>query len=295
MLIGALVARQHYKAKDIVVAVNGVTIDKQELFRHLEAMAGPKAVHDMVNNLMEIQYARKIGVAPTNAQVNAQYDLLAKEPGFARSLSQNYQTPEDVKTAIRASLSQIAILTKGVNATDAEIRNYYQQNIKPNNPRARFYTPETVRIAVIVTNTQAAGQNAIKAMNNGMSFQNAAKNFSVDVSTNSNGGVLPLIPRGRTKAASIPGFESAIFGMKIGQMIGPRKFAGKWWIIQCIDHQAAAVEPFNQAKDACRQAVLLSKVTKSDFESVQKGYGDFQKSSVIQAFWPEYKSAVTVQ
>jgi parvulin-like peptidyl-prolyl isomerase len=295
MAIGVLVMRQRYKAKDVVVAVNGVTIDKQELFRRLEAMAGPRAVHDMVNELMQIQYAKSLNVAPSDAEVNAKYDEMAKQPGFERSLSQNDQTQDDIKTAIRASMSQTAILTRGQTASDSEIRAYYQQNIRPDNPRARFYTPDAIQISVIVTGSQADANKAVSAMNGGMSFLNAAKNFSIDVSSKMNGGILPAILRGRTKAASIPGFESALFGMKIGQMIGPRSFAGKWWIIRCIDRKEASSQPFDQVKDECRQAVLLGKLTKGDANKIQEGYKNYQKNCVIQAFWPEYKAAAGVQ
>src|SRR5579883_2436003 len=81
-IIGAALMRQRYKAQQVVLAVNGAIITKDELFRRMEQALGHRIAQQMVNEELYIQFARAKGVAPTEAQVEAAYQKLLSQPNF---------------------------------------------------------------------------------------------------------------------------------------------------------------------------------------------------------------------
>ncbi len=104
---------------------------------------------------------------------------------------------------------------------------------------------------------------------------------------------MPPFPRGLGKSAKIPGLQDAIFAMKIGDTIGPRKFADAWLIIKCLDLRPATTLPFDLVKRECRTGAMLTKVPPAKIKNIQEEFVQFQKSAKIQPFWPQYKGAVT--
>jgi parvulin-like peptidyl-prolyl isomerase len=95
------------------------------------------------------------------------------------------------------------VLTKGITATDAEVKAFYKKNSDPSNKQAVFYTPETIQMAVIVTPTEAEARAALRDLDSGIPFTTVAQNRSKDPSKVS-GGMLNPVPRGRTKSSEIP-------------------------------------------------------------------------------------------
>lgn len=294
MAVGALVARQHYKAKNVVAAVNGVVITKDDFFHRMELASGPQILHQMVGEELQLQYATKMGLAPTDKEVDAQFDQMSKMPGFWQKLAASNQSVEDFKRTIRVQLAAAAVLGKGQRVTETEMRAFYKAQTDPRNPKAQFYTPATVRIEVIITKTEARAQAALHELAGGSSFAAVAKTYSQDGS-HLNGGLLPPFAQGRTKVSQVPGLEEAIFGLPINGQLGPQKFAGAWWIIRCVDKSAAVTQPFDQVKDECRNGVLVAKGLSANASKTQQAFHDFQKSATIQAFWPQYSQALAVK
>jgi parvulin-like peptidyl-prolyl isomerase len=291
---GILIARQRASAHDIVVAVNGVTINKPEFYQRLEAAGGNGIIRSIVAEELEYQYAKKLGVAPTEAEVDAKINEAKQQPNFEAALAARGESLEDFKHRLRATLAKRAVLTKGVTASEEETRRFYAANIDKVNPHAQFYTPPTAVIAVIVTTTEAEGQRALDELNAGAPFQNVVSKYSKDISK-SNGGVLSPILLGRTQANKVPGLEEAVFQLGVGQMIGPKQFAGTWWIIRCLDKKAEETQPYAKAAEDCHVGAQLSKVSPDTIKAIEAGYVKFQTESNVQAFWSQYRQAVTLK
>lgn len=289
--IGVLVMRQRHRARQIVASINGVNITDEAFYRRLELASGPAVIRQMVGEELQAQYAKKLNVFPTDAEVEARYAEASKQAGFAQNLAKTGQTIEEFKRSLRLGMAQEAVLNRGVQVTDADIHKFYTLNTDPKNPKARYYTPEITQIAVIVTTTEADVKAAQTALNQGVSWQDAAKKYSKDRSKDS-GGLMPPIPRGRTRTSQVPGMEDAIFGLKIGEQLGPRKFAGAWWLIRCLDKKPAVTRPFEEVKEECKTGAMLTKGLPANAPKTQTDFADFQKKATVQAFWERYKNAV---
>jgi parvulin-like peptidyl-prolyl isomerase len=294
---GALVMRTRYRMMDreVVVSVNGVNITRADFFRRLEKAAGAGVIRQMVLEELQLQYARQKNLIPTDAQINARLEEMRKQPGFESNMARNGITLNEVKRALRVNMAQTAVLSQGVQVSDADVRRFYEQNIDRRNTLAQYYTPESIRIAVIITKTEAIARKALADMDKGIAWPETVKRYSTD-SSKDNSGVMPPILRGRTKASkTVPGLEQAIFSLKIGQMIGPRQFAKAWWIIRCLDKKPEKIVPFEQVKEQCRTGAMLMKGLPANAGKVQQDFVEFQKKAKIQAFWTRYRDTVSTQ
>jgi parvulin-like peptidyl-prolyl isomerase len=296
LVIGAWGMRTRYqqREKEVIVSVNGQNITKNMFYRRLELAAGPDVIRAMVREQLIMQFARENRLLPGKEEVEKQYAELSKDPNFAQNLAQTGQTPDEFKNALRIRLAQAAVINQGVTVTDEEIQKYYQRNIDPKNPQAAFYTPEMARVAVIVTATQEDAKKALEAIRDGEAFDKVAQKHSVDISKK-NGGLMPPVYRGRSNLTKVPGMEDAIFRMKIGEQIGPVKYANAWWIIRCLDKRAAETRSLEKVREEARLGATLAKGLPANAENVEKKFEEYQNKAKVQAFWPQYREIVKIK
>jgi len=81
--------------------------------------------------------------------------------------------------------------------------------------------------------------------------------------------------------------------LKVGQLYGPVNFNKGWWIFRCEDKTLGQAVPFDSIKDEARLGAALLKGTKLNVHKVEAEFQDFQRSSSLQAFWPQFQRAVT--
>jgi len=288
---GAFFMRQRYHARQIVASINGTIIRDSDFYRRLEVVGGKQALQQMAAEELQLQYAQKQGVFPTNAEVEAKYRQVNKDKDFARNLTMSGQNEYDVRRAIRLELAAFAIANKGRTVTEAEVREYYRRYSDKKNPQSIYYSPAISTIAVIVTPTEQKANEASTLMRQ-TNFANAAKKYSEDENSKKNGGLLPPIPYGMTRAKGVPGLEEAVFRLKIGETSEPRKFANKWWIIRCVDKTPEKVSPFEEVNDDCKRRALLAKALPNAAKQVSADFESYKKKALIQVFWRQYQDAL---
>jgi foldase protein PrsA len=291
-ITGALVARHRLKGHSVVVAVNGSVITADSFDHRLQLAAGEAVLRQMVNETLQLQFAAKQGVAPTDAEIEKEYAEVSQQPGFADLLAARRESIEDYKHELRVQLSQAKVLSKDMTITQPDMKQFYDTNISPANPKALFYTPASVTAAVIVNNTETASRQAFQQLNQGISFDTVARTRSDDASS-SNGGVLPTIQQGRSDVRKIPGLEEAIFGLKVGDTLPPTQFGGHWWIIQCLDKKPASRRSFESVPIECRVGAMLTKGAQLNTPAVEAKYAEFRSASQMQPFWSQYANALS--
>lgn len=289
--VGALVVRQRHRAQAVVVSVNGAIITQENLFNRLQADAGNAEMRQIINEELLEQYARQEHLLPNEAQVEAAWQQFQHRSGPAAIAAA--RDPGEIKRKLRIQLIQSSLLSQNVTVTSEEAKAFYKAQTDKRNPNAQFYTPETATIAVILTPTEAEARAALHELSTGVAFATAANKYSKDTSCQ-NGGVLPPIQRGRA-SKQIPGLEAAIFGMKIGEQIGPQKFANVWWIIRCLDKTAEVTQPFDSVQEECRRGATLVKGFPKNKTSSEKGFAEFKQKANVQAFWPNYRGAAQLR
>lgn len=284
---GALVARQHYRAKDVLISVNGKIITRKEYQARLDAATKGSVLYQMVAEELEKQYAQKKGLMPPDADVKARYDKLAAQPDFIVPGGPLPLSVPEMQNLLQVQMAANAVASQGVKPTDQQVQDYYKLNTDPKNPKARFYIPETVRVQVIVTSNETQASQAMKLLDANIAFEDVARKFSQDASRQQ-GGLLPPVERGRSSATRIPGLEDAMFFLKPGQNAGPNKYGQAWWIIHSIDKRPAITQKFDAVKDECRDAVAVAQGLTKPNQARNDDMLAFRQKAVIKAFDPRY-------
>jgi parvulin-like peptidyl-prolyl isomerase len=248
-------------ADDQVATVNQQAVTQSEFFAQLQnyapnpqsptaAMpAGRAVLQQMIQGLCYIGLAQQEGVAPTDAEVDAQYDNLklvqdsANIKTFEERLAENGLTMQDVKEIqIRPQLAQIKLLTKGNPApTAAQIQAYYDQH-----KADQFTKPDRAHVRGIALASQSDATSIYQQIQGGKKFDDF-----VDRSLNKSlpkGEFLQWVP---LDASKNPALEPLIDGIKttaIGKTTAPFQFQNAWWLIQVEDKKSQETVPFDQIK-----------------------------------------------
>jgi hypothetical protein len=286
-VLGFVVGQSRGQAQ-AVLTLNDAPLTTTQFHRRMASAVGVATLQQLTKEELQIQFARKNNVLPTEAEVNAKYEEFRKQPDFDKKMAAALKTPEDIKREILVQMAGDAIINQGQSVTDAEVQAFYQRNIDKKNPNAHYYRPDTVVIAAIITDTQQNIQAALNELAKGVSFAEVAAKFSKDVSKQ-NGGVLPPIQRGRVDPKKLPGLENKLFTMKPGDQFQPMKVGGIWWLIRCVERLPETTVPFEQVKAECRRDALLEKGVKANAQAKMAEFDKFQNEAKINVITPEYK------
>ena len=292
LILGVVVMRQRARSQTIIVSVNGSTITRDALFNQMQIAVGAQIMHKMIQNDLQLQFAQKKGLAPTDAQVDAEYAKISQRPNFAQTMAQSGVGEGDIKDNLRVQMAETAVISQGVTVTDADAQKYYQAESNPNNPKAQFYRPASISLRAIATENQAKAQQAVTELASQTPFELVATTYSRDTSK-TNGGLLAPLAYGRSPLHSNPALEKNVFAMKIGDQIGPVFFAKQWWIFRCQDKAPAATIPYAQVQEQCMTGAKLLKGTAANSARILQEFADFQHSSNLQAFWPQYQKVIS--
>lgn len=291
LLIGFLVMKQRAHSAMIVVSVNGENITRDDLFNQMQDTVGTQTMHKLVQNQLQLQFAKKKNLLPTDEQVNAEYLKMSQRPNFLAALAQSGIPEGDFKQNLRVQLAETNVITQGVTVTDADTQAYYKAQSNPNNPAAQFYRPAEVSLRAIATATEPQARQALVELASNTPFELVATTYSLDTSK-TNGGLLAPLAFGRSPLHRGPALEQSIFAMKVGGQMGPVFFANQWWIFRCQDKAAATTLPYSQVQEQCLTGAKLAKGTAVNSRRIQQEFTDFQHSSNLQAFWPQYQKVI---
>lgn len=291
LLVGALIMRQRAKAHQVMVSVNGTVITRDAFFNRLQQVAGMATMHKMVEEELQIQFAQKKGLAPTDAEVNAKYAQASRQPNFDQILAANGQTRDSYKHGLRVKMAQTAVLVHGVNVSEADMRSYYKSQINPQNPQAQFYRPETIVLRAIATASRQDAARAMQDLARSTPFELVAQSYSRDASK-TNGGLLNPIGRGRSDLRKVPAVENAVFALKVGGQLGPVALGKQWWIFRCEEKMPPTTLPYQKVRDDCRTGAQLVKGVARNGRTIEAEFQKFERTSNLQAFWPQYQPAL---
>lgn len=292
LIIGVVVMRHRAQSAIIIASVNGETINRDDLFNQMQNAAGAQVMHKMVQNMLQLQFAQKKNLAPTDTDVDKEYAKMSKRPNFTQAMAQSGITESDFKQNLRVQLAETNVITQGITATEADARQYYALQSNPNNSAAQFYRPAEVSVRAIATANQASAQKALAELNAQTPFELAASTYSLDTSK-SNGGLLAPLAFGRSPMHRDPALEARVFALKIGDQLGPVFFANQWWIFRCQDKAPATTVAYADVQDQCLTGAKLIKGTAANSKRIQQEFNDFQHTANLQAFWPQYQKVVT--
>ncbi len=288
--VGAYAGKKLEQRKKVkpVATINGEEITPDEFAHISEIAAGRQALPQIINDKLVLQFARKKGLMPDQVTIDSKFEKAKRSPDFFKQLRMANQTEADYKLALLIQLCNQAIIYQGVKASPQEAQEYYRKNVDPSNAQARFFHPENVVVAVVVTKEESEIRKADAELKKGTNFQTVVAKYSKDVSR-TRGGVLQPIKKGSIKTAAYQSLDKVLFDMQPGSQCEPRLVAGFWWIIRCLQHNPEKTDTFDSVQEDCNTAVLLMKGVQKNGEALKKEEEEFVKKSNIDILNPQYQ------
>jgi foldase protein PrsA len=189
---------------------------------------------------------------------------------YKKFLETSGMTEEDVLFTIRLQTLQTKLTEKitadAKKVSNKDVEEYYEKN------KQRFAQPETRDLSVVLTKTEAKADEAKQALENGDSFKQVAKKYSIDEASKAQGGKLPAITQGQQEKA----FDEAIFGAKKGELQGPVKTQFGWYVFEVDKITPASQQTLEESKDTIKNLLRQQRQ--------QEALDDF-----VKGFRKEYK------
>jgi len=219
---------------DVVAVVNGDKITKDQLTSVLIDWQAPIVLDRLIAMRIIGQEARKAGINVTEAQIRAGLEerMKGRPPGQSvnEALKQFGLTPGCAFAIIKMQLQSEGVLRKSFKMKDSEFENYRrlsqivirvpympsgeESGESKENPKDKEAKEKIEKIA--------------QEIKDGLSFEEAAKEYSEDESSKAKGGDLGFI----TRSDMLPDLAKVAFELKPGEMSAPVKTVQGYYLIK---------------------------------------------------------------
>jgi foldase protein PrsA len=181
------------------------------------------------------------------------------EAQFQAYLTQTGLTLQDVLFRFRVNALYAKLIAKHpVKVTPASIQAYYTSHL------ARYTTPETRTIRIVLTNTKAQALAAQAALRSGKSWNAVAKKSSIDPTSKNKGGLLVNVTRGQQDQA----LDTAAFAAPVGKLLGPIHGQFGYYVFEVSKITPTKVQPLAAVTPVIQQT-LATQLQNSASSAVQ--------------------------
>jgi foldase protein PrsA len=220
--------------------------------------------------------AESRGIEATDAEVDRMFDQQKRqsfqnEGQYQEFLRASGQTEADLKFRIRLDVLSNKVREEIVKdkgeVTDSQVRDYYNKN------KSQFGEPEKRDLSVVLTQKEAEAAKAKRALEDGQSFREVAKRYSIDEASKGQGGKLPGVTRGQQDAA----FDQAVFKAKKGELVGPVKTQFGFYVFRVDKITPGSQQSFEQSRETIKAQLRSEKEQKAldaFVKEFQKEYRD---------------------
>lgn len=222
----------------VVAKVNGEEITEQDVMQFLNDV-GPqvamqfqspegmeKVIDELVNQQLLYSQAKEDKLDETD-----EFKVLEEET--KKNLLKNYALNN---------------LIADVDVTEEEIKKHYDEN------KALYQKPESAKAKHILVETEEEAKEALKEIEEGLSFGDVAKKYSTCPSKEA-GGDLGEFTRGKM----VPEFEEAAFAMEEGTISDPVKTQFGYHIIELDKKTPAGESSFEEVRNQIHEQLIRLK------------------------------------
>lgn len=235
-----------------------------------------RILNQMINEYVVLRFARDNDIRVSDAEIEGTIMDLRQSAGidsdedFKQQLAMEGITLDDLKDILRRQSLMRRVLRSEVyskvRVTEAELREYYEENLE------MFKGSDRVRAAVLVAEAgtggvfaQAAAEDKIRnlydKLTGGADFAELVRDHS-DGPARDSGGDIGFLERGRVQ----PAIESAAFELSEGEFSKPVQTDFGWVIVKVIDKEKATVQIFEEVRDELEMQIRESKAVQAEQE-----------------------------
>lgn len=259
-------------ADEVVVSTSYGEITKDEFYKELKTMAGPKLLEQLVvKQVLENTYE------VSEEDLNKEFDSFKEMYGESyNSVLEMYgYTEEAYKDELKFGLLTQKLSEEVQSSiTDEELQNYYDQGKYELNARH------------ILVKDKDKADEIYKKLQDGEDFATLASENSVDTGTAANGGELGWFSVGQM----VTEFNDAAYALELNTISEPVKSSYGYHIIEVTDKREVADYPtFEEKKEEIRQTLISQKSNTKLMELVKAANIDIKDADLqgtLDAYMP---------
>jgi foldase protein PrsA len=223
-----------------------------------------------------LQEADAQGIKVTDKEINRTLEDQKKqafpdEKAYQQFLKQSGMSEADILFRVKIDQLQQKLTQKitedAKNVTDQDVQAYYDKNKK------RFAQPERRDLLVVLTKTKAKAEQAKRALDNGQSWKQVVKQYSIDEASKAQGGKLPAVAKGQNEKA----LDDAIFAARKGQVEGPVKTQFGWEVFEVTKITPASQQTLKESEETIKN-LLRSQGQQKALDSFIKDFREDYKN-----------------
>lgn len=242
----------------VVATVNDKPIAASTLEDELYRRWGDIALGGLIQELAIQQAATEAGITVTDDEIDERADRFQKNidmnsggaGNFTMWLAQQKMTPYAFRQWIETELLLEKLVANETTVSDEEVQTFWEQE------QERFRQPERMRVSHICVSDKDEAQLIRAAITAGdKTFEDAAREHSLDPYTRDEGGAFGLIQRGDAE------FQTAAFALEDdGEISEPVESEKGWHIIRRDEYLPEAIPSFDEVKDTLKQQLRQQKL-----------------------------------
>jgi foldase protein PrsA len=247
-----------------VATVDGVKITETELNERLVQTYGEQVLRSMIDRELLKEAAAERGIEVTEQDMTeaieeqkAQYET---EERFQQFLAANNLSEEEWKDEVRVMVMARKLALHGVDPSEEELRQFFQEN------QERFNQPATVAMSEIVVSSQEEAQEVIQDLENtDASFADLASRYSLAGSRQA-GGERPPVPIDQINQ---PEIREVAQNLPVGEVSEPIEVGGSWLLLKVRDRTEAREASFETDRERIEEQYRMANA--NSLEDILKG------------------------
>lgn len=273
LIFGALAgACSNSGGEEVVAMVNDVKITKDEFYDYLVEQNGEEVLEALIlEKMLELEVEAN-NIKVTEEEIDVEYAEMAEAYGGVEGLKNTLQmygyTEDSIRKNLKLNLSIEKLMEPLITVTDEEIALYFAEN------KEDFDVSEQVKASHILVATKEEANDILGKLNSGESFEDLAKEFSLDTSNAGNGGDLGYFGRG----AMVQPFEDVAFRLAVGEVSEPVETTFGYHIIKISDKKAAEEATLEGSKETITEVLRETKMT----EAYQTWYSEVKGKYTVK-------------
>ena len=241
--------------KEVVATVDKTEITRQDWMLEMEEHYGRNTLRDMVNDVVMKKAAKKFKIDVKPEEVDLELALMRSTPEEFSNILKNMSI-EQLRNKVYTDIMLNKVLTKDIIIDDKEVAAYYEDN------KSLYEVPTSYRTNLIVVDSKAKADAALKELSNGSDFSVLARELSIDANSANLGGDIGFVTV--TQQGFDKNLANAIDGIKEGELSEPVKMEdGNYGIMKVNEVIPGQSFTFKEMKEHIQIELALEQLTQS--------------------------------
>lgn len=235
--------------KEGVATIGKEKVTRQEWLQQMEKEYGEDVLKELIDKKIILQAAKKYKIKIPNKVLDQEITMLKT---MYHTNGNNQADEKEWKEQIKLSLLLEELLTKDVIISEAELKEYYEDN------KNRYQITPAFHVSHIVVETKQEATQVIKELNDGSSFSVLAMERSIDEFTANEGGEIGFISENDERFPSQ--YVSELKKLTPGKWSNPIQTSEGYAIIFLHDYIEGKNYSFNEVKSQIRRHMALEQM-----------------------------------